>query len=99
MKFSRERVFHLAARMTDELLGTEGCVALKGADDIRAEIIRVLADETRVEESIDAEVRKILSSYARPAPEVHGFNDPHGPEARGMAILAMLQSSGSQPDR
>ena len=69
MKFSRERVFHLAARMTEELLGTEGCNALKAADDIRAEIIRVLADETRVEESIDAEVRKILSSYARPAPE------------------------------
>jgi hypothetical protein len=69
VKFSRERVFHLAARMTEELLGTEGVSALKPADDIRSEIIRVLSDETRVEESIDAEVRKILSSYARPAPE------------------------------
>ena len=69
MKFSRERVFHLAARMTEELLGTPGVSALKPADDIRTEIIRVLSDETRVEETIDAEVRKILSSYARPAPE------------------------------
>jgi hypothetical protein len=69
VRFSRERVFHLATRMTEELLGTEGCVALKPVDDIRTEIIRVLSDETRVEESIDAEVRKILSSYARPAPE------------------------------
>jgi hypothetical protein len=69
VKFSRERLFHLAARMTEELLGTEGVSALKPADDIRTEIIRVLSDETRVEETIDAEVRKILSSYARPAPE------------------------------
>jgi hypothetical protein len=69
VKFSRERVFHLAARMAEELLATEGVVALKPADDIRTEIIRTLSDETRVEESIDAEVRKILQSYARPAPE------------------------------
>ncbi len=69
MRFSRERVFHLAARMTEELLATDGVVAQKPADDIRTEIIRVLSDEVRVEETIDAEVRKILSSYARPAPE------------------------------
>ncbi len=69
MKFSRERVFHLAVRLTDELLATEGVAALKPADEIRTEIIRILADETRVEETIDAEVRKILASYARPAPE------------------------------
>jgi hypothetical protein len=69
VKFSRERVFHLAARMTEELLATEGVVALKAADDVRTEIIRVLSDEARVEETIDAEVRKILGSYARPAPE------------------------------
>ena len=69
MKFSRERVFHLAARMAEELLATEGVVGLKSADDVRTEIIRVLSDEARVEETIDAEVRKILGSYARPAPE------------------------------
>lgn len=69
MKFSRERVFHLAARLTEELLAVEGVTALKPAEDIRTEIIRILSDETRVEESIDVEVRKILASYARPAPE------------------------------
>ncbi len=69
MKFSRERVFHLAARLTEELLGTEGVVALKSSEDLRTEMIRILSDETRIEESIDAEVRKILGSYARPAPE------------------------------
>lgn len=69
MKFSRERVFHLAARMAEELLASEGVVVLKPAEEVRTEIIRVLSDETRVEETIDAEVRKILGSYARPAPE------------------------------
>lgn len=69
MKFSRERVFHLAEQMTKELLATEGVTPLKPGEDIRVELTRVLADETRVEETIDAEVRKILGSYARPAPE------------------------------
>jgi hypothetical protein len=69
VKFSRERLFHIAAKLTDELLATDGVVALKSLDDIRTEMIRTLSDETRVEESIDAEVRKILGSYARPAPE------------------------------
>jgi hypothetical protein len=69
VKFSRERVFHLAARLTDELLGQEGVVALRPTDEVRAEVVRTLSDESRVEETIDAEVRKILASYARPAPE------------------------------
>jgi hypothetical protein len=69
VKFSRERVFHLAARLTEELLATEGVAAQKPVDEIRTEIIRTLSDETRVEESIDVEVRKILASYARPVPE------------------------------
>jgi hypothetical protein len=69
VKFSRERVYHLAARLTEQLLQCEGVVALKSADDIRLELMRTLSDEVRVEESIDAEVRKILGSYARPAPE------------------------------
>ena len=69
MKFSRERLFHLAARLTEELLASEGVVVRKSSDDVRTEMIRILSDETRVEESIDAEVRKILASYARPAPE------------------------------
>jgi hypothetical protein len=69
MKWSRERLFYLAARLTEEVLAQEGVVALKTADDVRNEILRTLSDETRVEESIDAEVRKILSSYARPVPE------------------------------
>ena len=69
MKWSRERLFHLSARLAEEVLAQQGVVALKTPDDVRNEILRALSDETRVEESIDAEVRKILGSYARPVPE------------------------------
>lgn len=68
-KWSRERLFHLAARLADVALAQEGVAALKSADDVRNEILRTLSDETRVEDSIDAEVRKILGSYARRVPE------------------------------
>src|SRR3989442_679111 len=43
--------------------------AIKAHDDLRVEIVRVLSDETKLEEWIGGEVRKILSSYAGPAPE------------------------------
>ena len=69
MRWSRGRLFHLAARLTEELLAVEGVVPLKTVDDVRTEVVRLLSDETRVEETIDAEVRKILASYARQAPE------------------------------
>lgn len=66
MKFSRERTLYLAARIVDDFLAVGGVVPLKERDDIRAEISRVLADETRLEESIDQEVRRVLASYSRP---------------------------------
>ena len=77
MKWSRERLFHLSARLAEEVLAQPGVTALKTPDDVRNEILRALSDETRVEESIDAEVRKILGSYARPVPEGSpGVGDP-----------------------
>ena len=69
MKWSRERLFHLSARIAETVLAQEGVTAVKTPDDVRNEILRALSDETRVEESIDGEVRKILGSYARPVPE------------------------------
>jgi hypothetical protein len=68
---SRERIFHLADLILKELGGTPG-VQIKQPDDLRPEIIRALTEEAKLEESVDSEVRKILSSYARPAPEGSG---------------------------
>ncbi len=68
MRMSRERVFYLADLIMKGL-GTAPGVTIKAPDELRVEIVRVLSDETKLEESIDGEVRKILTSYARPAPE------------------------------
>jgi hypothetical protein len=68
MRLSRERIFHLADLIVKELSSTEG-VTVKAPDDVRPEVIRTLSEESRLEESIDGEVRKILGSYSRPAPE------------------------------
>ncbi len=74
MRMSRERLFALADRIVAELATTEGVVIKALADErtrghLRTEVFRVLEDESKLEESIDQEVRRTLSSYARPAPE------------------------------
>ncbi|OGK87597.1 MAG: hypothetical protein A2X52_00255 [Candidatus Rokubacteria bacterium GWC2_70_16] len=74
MRMSRERLFALADRIVAELATTEGVVIKALADErtrghLRTEVFRVLEDEGKLEESIDQEVRRTLSSYARPAPE------------------------------
>ncbi len=71
MRMSRERVFYLADMIVKELGGTEG-VTFKAPDEIRTEVVRTLSDESKLEESINTEVRRILSSYSRPAPEGSG---------------------------
>ena len=68
MRMSRERIFHLADLIMKELGATAG-VQVKAPDDVRPEIIRALTEESKLEESVDSEVRKTLSSYSRPMPE------------------------------
>ncbi|MGH7368070.1 MAG: DUF507 family protein, partial [Candidatus Rokuibacteriota bacterium] len=41
----------------------------KAHGQLRTEVFRVLEDESKLEESIDQEVRRVLSTYSRPAPE------------------------------
>ena len=74
MRMSRERLFALADRIVADLTATESVVVRGAADDkvhgqLRTEIFRVLEDESRLEETIDQEVRRTLSTYSRPAPE------------------------------
>jgi hypothetical protein len=69
---SRERMFALADRIVADLTATES-VMIKGDEkahgQLRTEVFRVLEDESKLEESIDQEVRRALSTYSRPAPE------------------------------
>jgi uncharacterized protein len=68
MRMSRERIFSLADRIVKELGSTVG-VSIKVPDDLRSEVIRALTEESKLADSIDGEVRKILASYSRPMPE------------------------------
>jgi len=68
MRMSRERVFYLAEQIMKSLGATPG-VSVRAPDDLRPELIRVLSEESRLEDSVDSEVRKILGSYSRPMPE------------------------------
>lgn len=68
MRMSRERIFYLADRIVQELTALPG-VAVKAPDDLRPEVVRVLTEESKLEDSIDVEVRRILASYSRPVPE------------------------------
>jgi len=70
---SRERLFALADRIVADLTTSEA-VVIRTVDDkilgqLRTEVFRVLEDEGKLEESIDQEVRRVLTTYSRPAPE------------------------------
>jgi hypothetical protein len=68
MRMSRERIFHLTDLIVKELESSPA-VQVKNADELRPEIVRALTEESKLEESIDGEVRKILGSYSRNMPE------------------------------
>lgn len=68
MRMSRERIFHLTDLIVKELEASPA-VQVKNAEDLRPEIMRALTEESKLEESVDTEVRKILASYSRPMPE------------------------------
>lgn len=68
MRMSRERIFHLADLIMKELTSVPG-VQVKAPDEVRPEIVRGLTEEAKLEETVDSEVRRTLSSYSRPAPE------------------------------
>jgi hypothetical protein len=68
MRMSRERIFHLTDLIVKELEASPA-VQVKNHDDLRPEIMRALTEESKLEESVDTEVRKILGSYSRNMPE------------------------------
>jgi hypothetical protein len=68
MRMSRERLFHLADLIMKELATVPG-IQVRAPDDVRTEIVRGLTEEAKLEESVDTEVRRTLSSYSRPVPE------------------------------
>jgi hypothetical protein len=68
MRMSRERIFHLTDLIMKELEASPA-VQVKNHEDLRPEIMRALTEESKLEETVDTEVRKILGTYSRTLPE------------------------------
>jgi uncharacterized protein len=65
MSLSRSKINHLSQLIVKHLQQT-GAVQLRKVDnDVRLQIVKTLTDELKIEEIIDAEVRRKLASYSR----------------------------------
>lgn len=69
MSLSRPKINQLSQLIVKDLQKSGAVVFLKGENDVRLQIVKTLADELKLEEVIDAEVRRMLSSYSRKIPE------------------------------
>jgi hypothetical protein len=65
MSLSRAKVNHLSQLIVKALRKTGIVKFLKAENDVRLQIVKTLTDELRIEEVVDAEVRRKLASYSR----------------------------------
>jgi uncharacterized protein len=65
MSLSRPKVNHLSQLMVKALQKAGIVKFLKAENDVRLQIVKTLTDELRIEEVVDAEVRRKLASYSR----------------------------------
>jgi hypothetical protein len=65
MSLSRPKI-NLLSQLLVKALEKAGTVTfLKAENDVRLQIVRTLTDELKIEEVVDAEVRRKLASYSR----------------------------------
>jgi uncharacterized protein len=65
MSLSRQKINHLSQLIMKALQKAGHVTLLKPENDVRLQIVKTLADELRVEEIVDADVRRKLASYSR----------------------------------
>lgn len=65
MRLSRDKIVHLSNLLVEVLQDPTLVKLQKDKSELRAAIIKVFTDELKVEEDVDREVRKMLSSYSR----------------------------------
>ena len=69
MRLSREKIVRLSHCITDQLVGSTDVEFIEDRETIRQQIIATLNSLLKVEESIDTEVRKKISSQKKDIPE------------------------------
>ena len=65
MSLSRPKINYLSHLIVKALRKASSVAFLKPENDVRLQIVKTLTDELKIEEVIDAEVRRKLASYAR----------------------------------
>ena len=65
MSLSRPKINHLSHLIVKALQQAGSVTFLKPENDVRLQIVKTLTDELKIEEVIDAEVRRKLASYSR----------------------------------
>lgn len=65
MRLSRGKINHLSKLITQGLEKDEKIKLLSEPNDIRLQIVRIITDELKIDDVVDEEVRRILSSYSK----------------------------------
>lgn len=65
MGLSRPKINHLSHLIVKALQKAATVTLLKPENDVRLQIVKTLTEELRIEEVVDAEVRRKLASYSR----------------------------------
>jgi hypothetical protein len=65
MSLSRAKINHLSQLIVRGLQKANAVRLLKADNDVRLQIVKTLTDELKIEEAVDAEVRRKLASYSR----------------------------------
>lgn len=65
MGLSREKINHLSQVLTQGIAELPACTLHEEDNTIRLEIVRAMQDALKLEDEIDAAVRRTLHSYSR----------------------------------
>jgi len=69
MRLSREKVNKLSHLVTEELVRLDDLEFIEDRNTIRLEIVKILNEELKKEETLDQEARKKIASQKKPVPE------------------------------
>ena len=69
MRLSREKVNKLSHLVTEELVKLDDLEFIEDRNTIRLEIVKILNEELKKEETLDQEARKKIASQKKTVPE------------------------------
>jgi hypothetical protein len=64
MRINREKINHLSNLIVKDLEDSEDVFFLGETTDVRINIVRAITNELTIDDDIDEEVRRVLSSYS-----------------------------------